>query len=465
MKTKIKLLIITILLALCFSTICFATSDVPSLVSKKNEIVNQLISSDTSNSINTIPKEIQDIIDSDGSIDLLDDIGDSDVELSDDELISSYPGYLDDDYFLIGDDIIINDSINGNVYLIGDEIEISSEQIDGNVFIIANTLKINTDIYMSLYAIANSVDIESGEIVDAYLIANSVNIGKEASIDRDAKIICDKLNMNGVIYKNLYCMSQNATINGVIDGKLTYTGNLQEGEEANISESQKIEIEVENNFQERLNAFVVALKRIMLIWKMITGSIIVLIIFLLTKSCIRINKTSEEEKLYYTEKTFSDNDIIKLLKGLAYIVLCFIAIIILFITVIGIPVGLLLLLVYCVTLYIATPVACIEIAKFIKIKMNSKGKLKAVIALISIALYILLVLFTRVPHVGALIYNLVGLYGLGTIVDFVFFRKNKKEKCSAMTNTCSNNEISVEKETDNNQNVVENDNTDNNDNN
>ena len=34
-----------------------------------------------------------------------------------------------------------------------------------------------------------------------------------------------------------------------------------------------------------------------------------------------------------------------------------------------------------------------------------------------------------------------------------------------MTNTCSNNEISVEKETDNNQNVVENDNTDNNDNN
>ena len=252
--------------------------------------------------------------------------------------------YINEDYYLVSDNIELKKDVNGNVYLIGDKVNIKSTEIVGNVFIIADEVNISSDIYMSLYVMAGSINIESGEILDTYIMADKVNIGQEAIIDRDAKILSNKLNMDGTIYKNLYSMSQDTNINGTVEGKLTYTGNLIEGENSSINEIKEIEVKKDynNSIKEKLNSIKTALQRLVKIWKIVTGSIIILVIFLLTQNSLNIKgKTEGDKEYYYSDKSFTTDDILNIVKGIIYLVVCIIAIIILFFTVIGIPVGVL----------------------------------------------------------------------------------------------------------------------------
>ena len=292
MKTKIKFLIIAILFFLVFSTICFASSENPSLISTRNEITNQIVndetSPDTTESIDKLPDEIQSLIDNEDNSISLDEIEGMEEDYYDD--MDSDLDYINEDYYLVSDNIELKKDVNGNVYLIGDKVNIKSTEIVGNVFIIADEVNISSDIYMSLYVMAGSINIESGEILDTYIMADKVNIGQEAIIDRDAKILSNKLNMDGTIYKNLYSMSQDTNINGTVEGKLTYTGNLIKGENSSINEIKEIEVKKENNnnIKERFDSIKTALQRLVKIWKIVTGSIIILVIFLLTQNSLNI---------------------------------------------------------------------------------------------------------------------------------------------------------------------------------
>ncbi len=85
----------------------------------------------------------------------------------------------------------------GDVYLTGDNITIDYV-IDGNVFIFANTVTINSQIGGDAFICANSVTIGSS----AYIFSNLFTFSKNVQIDG---IVCD-----------LYCATQNTTINGTI---------------------------------------------------------------------------------------------------------------------------------------------------------------------------------------------------------------------------------------------------------
>ena len=432
MKTKIKLLCFALLLILLLSTMSFATTDA-SLISTINTT-----DAETSNNVTE-----NEIVQSENIVTDETSISPSETEpISETEELN----YINDDYYYIGDDFSLEKDVNGNVYLIGDKIDLKSGTIAGNVFIIANEVNINSDIYMSLYVMADKINIESGEIVDAYLMANSINVDKEVFIDRNAKIASDSLDIDGEIFGNLYCISQNIKINGTIDGKLTYSGNLNQEEEARINEVEKKEIPTDINLEESFNSFVSIIKRIILVWKIITGTIVILVIFLLTKNCIKINNI-DDDKVYYIDKKFDNSDMVTIIKGLLYIVIMFVSIIGLLITIIGIPASLLLFLVYIVTIYIAMPVSSIEIAELLGIKAKSEGKLKAIVALCSIVIYVIVLFLAKIPTIGTLISFIVTLYGLGSIVNFVFFRKeknNKNETSNDSDNNINKDEIKEE---------------------
>ena len=117
MKTKIKFLIIAILFFLVFSTICFASSENPSLISTRNEITNQIVndetSPDTTESIDKLPDEIQSLIDNEDNSISLDEIEGMEEDYYDD--MDSDLDYINEDYYLVSDNIELKKDVNGNV--------------------------------------------------------------------------------------------------------------------------------------------------------------------------------------------------------------------------------------------------------------------------------------------------------------------------------------------------------------
>ena len=444
MRGKIKFLSIVMICILIFSTVAFATSN-----DADNAQTNTILEE---NNIDTTDNSTEDLAPIDSSDEIEEDIEIPEgFEYLEDDLSSLDENYLDaqdyddseyinDDLYIAEDEINIEKVINGNAYLMGNTVSINSEYIDGNIFIIANEVNINSDIYMSAYIIADKININSGAITDAYFMANKVDIGEEAYIYRNARIATDTLNLNGEISGNLYSLADTNNINGRIGGKLTYSGVLNKGTDAIIESTEEIKTIEKSSIDSNIKEIGASIKRFFTAWKICTAIIVIFIIVLLKRESFNIvEKDENSKKVYCTSKSVQKLPI-DILKGLVYLGLSFFIILVLFFTILGIPLGLLLISVFSVTLYIATPIACIEIAQLIKIKSDSKGKIKFIIALVAIAVYILLVLIKSIGTIGVLakfLSFLILLYGLGTIVNMVFFRNDEKN----FSNNNKNDEI------------------------
>ena len=92
---------------------------------------------------------------------------------------------------------ITADMKKSDVYITGDEVTIDYV-VDGNLFVMAKTVNINSQI--------------GG---DAFIIAGKINVGEQGYIFSNLFALSQELNISGVVY-DLYTCSQNTTINGYI---------------------------------------------------------------------------------------------------------------------------------------------------------------------------------------------------------------------------------------------------------
>lgn len=95
--------------------------------------------------------------------------------------------YENTDIWKIENHTDIQNSVYGDIYVMSNSVNISSEIIEGNVFVMADNVKISGNIYGSVFIMANSVEV-SGKIQDAYIMANKVNITETGEISRNVKV-------------------------------------------------------------------------------------------------------------------------------------------------------------------------------------------------------------------------------------------------------------------------------------
>jgi len=81
--------------------------------------------------------------------------------------------FSESDVYLFDEKIVYNESVNGNVYAMGKNVEVNSSIISGNLFVCGDNVIINADISGSLFICANKVTIKSGAN-DAYIAADTV---------------------------------------------------------------------------------------------------------------------------------------------------------------------------------------------------------------------------------------------------------------------------------------------------
>lgn len=324
-----------------------------------------------------------------------------------DEIAETQETIKYEDIARIEDNIEISNNVYGDIYLIGKNVDISSNYIEGNIFIMADKVKIQGNIEGYVYIMATDTEI-LGTVKGAYIISENINVGEYAYVVNGLKTINNSLNLKGTIYRNLYSISNNINIeknenNPNVFGSIYYTGNLN-AEEGLVS-GEKIKYEVSNN---KINIK----DEIITILSAIVSTLIIISIIIALQKDIECNKKLDI-------KGYLKNIGI----GLATLIVIPIISVLLMITEVALPIGILLLTLYFVGIYISLSIASIVIAKnWFKDNMSKINKIG-----ISILVYIVLYIIKYIPIVGFIIRILAILLGLGLIVSSLLCKLPKKE--------------------------------------
>lgn len=326
------------------------------------------------------------------------------------------------DIYLIGDDITIDYIVDGNLFVIADTVTINS-QIGGDAFICAKNINIEEQgyIFSNLFAVSQNINI-TGVVYDLYTIAQELTIN--GYVYRDIRVGTETLNINGTIGRNAFVDAE--TINfaqasseesiltslGIINGDFNYSST----KEATIPEGA---VEGSINFTE--NSVTTSNS------SSIQDYILSLGTFVATTAIIWLLCLWLAPKFINNTNTLINK---KLLPIIGFGILTPIAIVISFIIllILGITakIALLSLGILFLLIAISSSISVIGINNIIcnKFKMEKTIVKFGILVASSIVIWLL----TLIPYVGSLISFILTILGLGIIIISIIPIKAKKEK-------------------------------------
>ncbi|MEI6856689.1 polymer-forming cytoskeletal protein [Psychrilyobacter sp.] len=257
---------------------------------------------------------------------------------------------------IIAGEIITIKSRSKELYLAGKHVTIDG-LVEGNLNIMAKNLYINAPVGGNLKIIAENVIISQGVIISG-------------DIDIDGNLLVSK---GAVVKGNIYYKEKLPVIEGHVMGEF-------------VKKTEK------SYTYERHFTF--------LPFKLFS----VFYLFILTYIIFKLKKHLGEDRL----ERYLNNKSLILFKGFAGLVLTPVAAVLLFITILGFPIGILLILFYMILLFLATPIANLIIAtkyfnkiNFLKLLLSS----------------LVLIILISLPFIGWLIKLFLILLGLGSLID------------------------------------------------
>lgn len=331
--------------------------------------------------------------------------------------------------FIRGRYINVDGIVDGTTFIAGQEVTINGT-IKGDVIILSEYINIKGTVEGDLYSAASKVII-SGKINGSSTVAaQDIDILQGAVINRDGLFASSRLNVLGKINRQLFAGAESIIIDGQVndDTKLTVgelkvddTANIagsltyKSKEEAYVSSNAKISGPtkwIERKFEPKPEAeadkyaddffdFLIKIASALLIW------------FIVITWKPFFWKESQQTVLEKPLKTLG--------LGVLILILGPIATLVLMITIIGIPLGVILALMYGVALYLSKIVVAVLIGYYIAEKFNWPELHKGVwIVLLGLTL---LTLVTKIPIVGVIIYLIILFTGLGAIAITLFQNK------------------------------------------
>lgn len=355
---------------------------------------------------------------------------------SSDEIDEEYEtNNIEDDVYSIGEEeVVIDKYVSGNIYVIAKKVTINST-VNGNAFIIAENIDNNGQVIGSIYELANNINFGNNAMVSktAYLISERCTMSENVTFSQDVKVIASDLNFNASIYRNMFALAEKITLGSDSyikeGGSITYTDEIKDSSGDYTDIIQK----AEDFTKETVNAKLDFTSSI--VFKVLKYvSTLVLIIFMVSVT----RKYSLSYEAEGKRREFKAGMV-----GLLHLVLMPILSVILIISFIGMPIGIIVFLSWLVTsIILAKPAVAMYFAKLIckNRDWNCDGYIK--ISFIAIAIYLVLDLISLIPVVGEIIRVICTIYGYGIVVSAIHSRG---AKCCCKK---SNNEEKAEEKID-----------------
>jgi len=319
------------------------------------------------------------------------------------------------DLYIAGGVVTINAQIHEDLVVAGGRVTVLGDVL-GDLRVIGGQVAVYGNVGDDVVAIGGQVDIGKGSVVGGSVLSGAGILTVDGEIEEDIRGGMGMLMINGVVGKDVIVTIEdtiNISDNAKILGDLKYSALL----EASIPDDVVSGEILFNQFEEE--SVLESITYAFFIWKALSflSALILagILVLFAPKALIKAAKITNDNIL----KTFG--------VGLLTMIVAIIGAIVLMITVVGIPVGLIIFAMLLVAIYFAKVFVAVWLAGYVfnYKKKIPRWKLFGGIALAMLAYYIVGV----IPYVGWVVNLILFLIGIGAMVllkmEYFTFMKKK----------------------------------------
>ncbi|HWP97324.1 MAG TPA: hypothetical protein VN426_10805 [Syntrophomonadaceae bacterium] len=352
------------------------------------------------------------------------------VQMQSGDTVSVPQGKISGPLFVSGNYVVINADVTGDVFAAGQSVVLNGK-VDGDFIGAGQTVRVNGSVNGNVRTAANQVEINGQVERSVTAISSSINIGSGARINQDALLFGNNLQVACPVQGQVLGSGNEIRLEGpvggdvriwgvqnlslgpaaVIGGTLTYTSNSQadispQAKVNQVSRLQPQPKEVKNPRQdgfswvEELTCFLAGL----LLW-----AVIYLLFPRFLPNMGRVVESSPGPTLGW---------------GFLSILVAPLAGLILLITVIGIPLAIILFVLYALILLTAKITVGDVLGRFLSRRFNWEGRVPFTLSFIGA--FLALILLSKIPVVGFFINLIVCSLAFGMVVLYYFHRHKRK---------------------------------------
>jgi cytoskeletal protein CcmA (bactofilin family) len=323
---------------------------------------------------------------------------------------------IDGAAFITGSAVDVAGTINGDLYCAGQNVTISGN-VDGDVLCAAQTITISGSVTGDVRLAAQTIAISGDVKGSASIAAQTITIEGQGKIGRDAVIAGQSTTINGSIARDVTLSSGSAVINtaigrnisaqiesltlgksAVIGGTIDYTSPEMLTKDSNAQVAGKVTYtKQETTQQDTSNAYDVS-GAIFSTLMLIVSALLLVLIF-----PRQFQRTTNASAVSVKHTMFA------LLTGFVASIVVPVAIVILLITVVGIPLGILMLLAWIIVLILSISFASYYIGRIVW-----RSQTNAIIIMLIGALILAVALL--IPVLDFFVLILAFWYGSGAIL-------------------------------------------------
>ena len=328
---------------------------------------------------------------------------------------------IDDDLYLLGTTIIVNGTVNGDVFAAGTTIEINGA-VNGNVSLAGNDVTINGTVSQGARVAANSVTIAGMIAEDALLLSNTAGVIPGGEIGRDLILTVATATIDGTVERRVAGVADRVTHTGSIGaefdmslsnlvitdgasigGDLTYRSEKEAeiaggaeigGETMHEMVAEATDIDVGFSFDS------IAVGVAGLVMTAVYGTVLLLVFPRLTISA---------------SNQLLENPLMSIGMGIVFLIVVPIVSVLVMITVVGIPLGLIALLLYGIALFSAQIFVGMTIGRLI-LSFIADGNRRLIQFLGLLIGLLILFGISFIPYVGPWAPLIVVILGLGGLM-------------------------------------------------
>lgn len=354
---------------------------------------------------------------------------------SGDTIILNKDEVIEGNYYAAGNSIEIYGTVNGDLFLVGNSIKVDSEQINGDIFAAGNSLKVKGKINGSLrlagqyleidgevartvMAFGQSLDLSKDSVVKEHLNFYGQGLGISGKVEGRVEGAMESFRLNGEVVKDVELYIDDSNNQGLqladsakIGGALYY----KSIKEKLVANSDKVGGGVHfNEIVKKTKKDSDSAKAFGMLINLFGMLTIGMVLFYLCPKLF-----SQAIDLVYKKPVAT------FFKGFILLIITPILSILLLITVIGIPLALIILVLWFMALYLAQIVGSWILGSLVKDKIFKKYKWSnLVILLVGIMLYLLL---SKLPFIGWIIVMILYMLSWGFFMDLISNLKVKKQ--------------------------------------
>lgn len=336
--------------------------------------------------------------------------------------------------FISGSQVRIEGSVKGDLFCAGQDVDIIGT-VEGDVLCAGQTVRIHGPVAGDVRVAGQMVSLKNSVAKNASLLGQTLYLEPQASVSGELGFLSQTFRMEGSIGSSVFGMGETAIIAGMvgkdatlyadrvqlsstgnIQGNLTYTsqgaaelasGSVVQGR----TSRQKPEQQATNAPRFQINRTELGFRGFSFIMSSVLFGGLLLFFF----------KNPTEQILSYMKQEVGGS----LLRGLLVLIVVPIALVILFVTIIGIPLALVGIVIFALLYFIARSFTAIVIGSLLLEQLWEKQKDARVLGLGLGVLVLWSVSF--IPVIGGITSLLSLLYGVGGITSLVLRKQSKRK--------------------------------------